>query len=477
MGRGVAFTELSHELRRPAGVGLAWMRSDSQNQVMAVIRRLALDRRTFLRGSASILALPWLDAMAPACTPLPAATRRAMFVFSPNGMDMPRWQCKGEGRKAQFGETLAPLAAMRDRFTVFSGLALDGGRAHGDGPGDHARAAASYLTCAHPRKTGGADIHVGASIDQVIAKHVGKATMWPSLELGLERGRSAGSCDSGYSCAYSSHVSWRTPSKPVAKETDPQAVFARLFGDPENARSAAEARDQRKHERSVLDVVLADAKALDKQLGATDRRKLADYLDAVRELERRLERLDGEAPEVELPDGLLDGGSAYEQRLALMYEIIALAFASDLTRVVTFMVGNAGSNRSYRFLDVPEGHHNLSHHGKDPKKRAAIGRINRFQVEQFGAFLDRLASVTDATGDLLGQSLVVFGSGLGDGNRHNHHNLPVLLAGEGGGAAKGRGHESLDKETPMANLYLAIANAMGCRNQQFADSTGPLRLG
>lgn len=443
---------------------------------MPPIRRLALDRRTFLRGSACALALPWLDAMAPACAAAPPQPRRAVFVFSPNGMDMPRWRPEGVGRRAKLVEILEPLRPVRKRLTVFSGLAIDGGRPHGDGPGDHARSAGTFLTCAHPRKTAGADIHVGVSIDQVIAEHVGSETALRSLEVGMERGRSAGSCDSGYSCAYSTSVSWRAPDTPLAKETDPRAVFARLFGDPETAQSAEQAGRRRARERTVLDAVLADAKSLDRKLGAADRRKLADYLQAVREFEQRLEKLGEEAPEVALPDGLLDGGNAFEHRLALMYDIIALALASDSTRVVSFMVGNAGSNRSYRFLGVPDGHHNISHHGKDAGKRDAIAMINRFHVEQLARFLARLEREQSGDGDLLSQSLVVFGSGIGDGNRHNHDDLPMLLAGEGGGAAKGRGHVVFDKETPAANLHLAVARAMGCEDERFADSSGALDL-
>lgn len=443
---------------------------------MPAIRRLALDRRAFLRGSATAMALPWLDAMRPALSPMPAQPRRALFIFSPNGVDMPRWRVDGEGPRAELNETLAALRPMQDRLTVLTRLAIDGGFSHGDGPGDHARAAGSFLTCAHPKKTAGADIHTGVSVDQWIAEHVGGETVLPSLELGMSRGRSAGSCDSGYSCAYSSNVSWRTPTTPVTKETDPRAVFGRLFGDPAIATSQAAARAQRARDRSVLDLVLADAKSLQRELGQQDRDKLDAYLQAVREFEVRLGKLDDEQPEVDLPDGLMSEDRTYQHRLGLMYEIIALAFASDSTRVCSFMLGNAGSNLSYRFLDVPEGHHNLSHHGKDAHKRKQIARIDRFQLERFTAFLQRLASETSGDGDLLSQSLVVWGSGIGDGNRHNHDDLPVILAGEGGGAAKGRRHAAFPRRTPMANLYLSIAHAMGRNDESFADSTNRLPL-
>jgi Protein of unknown function (DUF1552) len=443
---------------------------------MLPIRRLALDRRAFLRGGVACLGLPWLEAMQPALGRPPAATARCLFVFSPNGMHMQRWRPNGAGATAELTHTLAPLQPLRERLTVWSGLAIDGGRAHGDGPGDHARAAASFLTCAHPRKTGGADLQVGASVDQVIAAAVGRDSSFASLELGLERGAAAGICDSGYSCAYSNNISWRTPDTPVAKETEPRAVFARLFGDPGQALDRRAALDEQRRNRSLLDLVQADARSLAATLGSGDRQKLEQYLQSVRELEQRLQRLDGDDTGTPLPAGLLDSGQGYAEKLALHYELIALAFATGRTRVATLMLGNGGSNRSYKFLDVPDGHHDLSHHGKNFDKLAALAKINEFQVTQLATFLQRLRTQADGDTDLLANSLVLFGSGIGDGDRHNHDDLPVLLAGEGAGAAKGRGHVAFPKETPMANLHLAIANAMGVKAERFADSTGALAL-
>ena len=413
--------------------------------------------------------------MQPACAPAIRKPVRSVFVFYPNGVNPQHWRPDGVGRSAKYGRTLAPLQPLRDRVTVFSGLAIDGGRAHGDGPGDHARAASSFLTCAHPRKTGGSDIHVGVSVDQLMVEHLGVATTFPSLEVGMERGRKSGVCDSGYSCAYSGNISWRTPSTPVAKETNPKAVFARLFGDPDVAYDAEIMRQKRVRHRSVLDAVNADARSLAARLGATDRRKLDDYLQSVRELEQRLDRLDDEVPEMDVPEGLIERGS-YTDRLDLMYEILAMALSSDSTRVVSFMLGNAGSNRTYRFLGVPDAHHGLSHHGKDEKKRERIARIDNFHIKAFGRFLERLAGEQDGDGDLLSQSMVLYGSGLGDGNRHNHDDLPVLLAGEGGGRVSGRGHVRLGEETPMANLYLAMMHAVGREDERFADSSGLLAL-
>jgi hypothetical protein len=444
--------------------------------VMPFLRRQALDRRTFLRGGAACMALPWLDAMAPAMSGPPKGKPRAVFVYAPNGMNMEEWRPKGQGHGAKFGGTLTSLEPLRKRLTAFSGLGIDAGSAHGDGPGDHARAVSTYLTCAHPRKTGGADIHVGVSVDQAIAKQIGGASPFASLEVGMDRGKSAGVCDSGYSCAYSNNMSWVAPDQPVAKEADPRAVFARLFGDPESALNREQQRQQRDWDRSVLDLVNADAKSLRNKLGPADRRKLEQYLESVRELEKRLQQEPEEEELTPVPDGLLDGSRDFPKKLQLMYELVVLALTTERTRVVTFMLGNGGSNRSFRFLGVPEGHHTLSHHGKVEKKRAAIAKIDRFYVDQFASFLQRLTEQQDGDADLLSNSLVLYGSGISDGNRHNHHDLPMLLCGEGAGAAKAQGHITHANKTPMANLYLSVMKAMGCRADQFADSREPLRL-
>ena len=444
---------------------------------MRPFRQVALDRRSFLRGSACAMALPWLDAMQPALRAAPPAPVRCLYVFSPNGVNMREWRPRGQGLDAKFGATLQPLEGLRQRLTVWTGLAIDGGRSHGDGTGDHARAGASFLTCAHPRKTGGADLSAGISVDQLIASKVGSNTAFPSLELGMEKGAAAGICDSGYSCAYSNNISWRAADAPVAKEVNPRAVFARLFGDPEGSRNSASERQRRRLEKSVLDAVSADARSLAGRLGHADQQKLDQYLQSVRELELRLARVESDAAQqVPVPEGVLATGAGYDERLALVYDLITLAFVTDRTRVVTLMLGNAGSNRSYEFLGVPDGHHDLSHHGKKAEKLEAIAKINHFQIEQLARFLKGLAGQQDAQGDLLAQSLIVFGSGISDGDHHNHDDLPVLLAGEGGGAAKGLGHVRLGAETPMANLYLATMRAMGLADERFADSTGVLAI-
>ena len=445
---------------------------------MSNLRRVALDRRALLRGAGACLALPWLDAMLPAMSRAPRPRARAVFVFAPNGVNMDRWRVRDAFGAAGAGPTLAPLASLRERATVFGGLEIDGGKSHGDGPGDHARAVASFLTCAHPRKTGGADLRAGVSVDQEIARRLAGPEPFRSLELGMEHGRSAGVCDSGYSCAYSNNISWSAPDQPVAKETDPRAVFARMFGDPAAALDEEQRRVARSRKRSLLDLVRADAAALRGTLGAADRRKLEQYLDSVRALEQRLDQADRDQAEMlaDVPEGLMDTGASDVERLRLMYEVVALALATEQTRVVTLMLGNGGSNRSYRFLDVPEGHHSLSHHGGVEDKTEKLARIDRFHVEQLAAFAARLAAEQSGEHDLLHDTMVLFGSGISDGNRHNHDDLPMLLIGEGGGAAAGRGYLELGRRTPAADLYLAVMGAMGVEAEAFADSGGPLAL-
>jgi hypothetical protein len=433
-----------------------------------------LSRRAVLRGAFAVVPLPFLDAMQRA---LPSRDvvepRRTLFVFAPNGMKMDEWRPAAEGKLGVLPFLLEPLRPVHEHVTVVSGLAIDGGRAHGDGVGDHARAAASFLTCAHPRKTGGADIEVGVSVDQVLASQVGGATRFASLEVGMERGVVAGICDSGYSCAYTNNISWRSKETPVAKETEPRAVFTRLFGDPDAALDQKAVAAAQATRRSVLDAVLTDAKSLARELGGRDRAKLSDYLESVRELERRIEREESatqEAPPV--PSSVLAERGDFAMRVEAMYELLALAFSTDQTRVATFMLGNGGSNRSYRFLGVPEGHHDLSHHGNDPHKLAGIRAINRFHVERLSAFLQKLGATRAGSGSLLDVTTVVFGCGISDGDRHNHEDLPVLVAGGG----RGGRHIVLAKETPMANLHLAVMRRAGATDERFADSTGELSL-
>ncbi|MFZ4575750.1 MAG: DUF1552 domain-containing protein, partial [Phycisphaerales bacterium] len=355
------------------------------------------------------------------------------------------------------------------------GLTLDKARANGDGPGDHARSSASFLTGHQARKTAGNDIRIGVSVDQLAAKQTGASTRLPSLELGCENAPNSGNCDSGYACAYVSNISWRDETTPMSKIVDPAAAFERLFGDATQAAARAERLARRK---SVLDFVRADSARLASTLGANDRRKLDQFQTAVREVELRIDRARAETDEVpkpnmEPPTGIPRAASAH---IDLMYELMALAFQTDVTRVSTFMLGNDGSNRNYPEIGVKEGHHHLSHHQNNQEMIDQIRKIDRFQVERFATFIDKLSKIPEGEGTVLDNSMILFGGGIGDGNRHNHENLPVLLAGRGGGTIQTGRCVRFPKETPMCNLYLSMLDRMGSPVESFGDSTGPLSL-
>lgn len=441
---------------------------------MHVHRGLRLSRRTVLRGIGAAVALPVLDAMTPAFGAPPEAALRFVVVYMPNGMHMPDWRPPAEGAAFPLPHLLEPFAPLREHVAVFSGLAADGARAHGDGPGDHARAAGAFLTGTHPRKTAGADLRAGISVDQVAARKLGETTALRSLEIGAEAGRPSGECDSGYSCAYSNNLAWASATTPLPKETDPREVFDRLFG---GARLPPAERERRRAaRRSVLDFALEDARRLAADLGAADRRKLDEYLDAVRALEVRVARGAGESDAAAADaDAVRPAGAPADLRehVRLLYDLVLAALRTDRTRVVTFMLGNEGSNRSYRFLGVPEGHHELSHHGGDAAKQAKIRTIGRFHAGEFAAFLGRLHAVREDDATLLGRSLVLFGSGIADGNAHDHHDLPVLVAG-GAGGFRGGVHLRSRQETPVANLYLSLLDRLGVRASSFGDATGRL---
>jgi hypothetical protein len=396
------------------------------------------------------------------------------FVYVPNGVNMANWTPKGLGADFELPATLEPLKAHQKDLLVLSGLAHDAGRAYADGAGDHARASATFLTGCRARKTPGADIKVGVSVDQVAAQKIGNLTRLPSLELGTDKARLAGNCDSGYSCAYSFNISWKGEATPMPPEVDPRLVFDRLFGNGQSG-EMAEARIKRdRYKKSVLDFALEDARKLKADLGYTDRRKLDEYLTAVRDLEQRIERANNFAttlPDYNRPTGI---PRAYEDHLKLMFDLLTLAFQTDTTRISTFIMAHDGSNRQYPFIGVRDGHHDLSHHQGDEEKLAKIAKINRFHTTQFAYFLEKLKSINEGDGTLLDNSMIVYGSGLGDGNRHNHDNLPVLVAGKGGGTIQTGRHVRMAKETPMTNLFLSVLDRVGAPVDRIGDSTGLL---
>jgi prepilin-type N-terminal cleavage/methylation domain-containing protein len=428
------------------------------------------------------IALPLLKAMTPpgvaavdAKAPAAVAPTRAAFVYVPNGVHMPAWTRAKVGAEFDLPPILAPLGAVRDDLLVLSGLALDPARAHGDGGGDHARAMAAFLTGAHPLKTNGADLRAGVSVDQVAADRIGKATRFPSLEIGCEGGKTAGACDHGYACAYQTNLSWRGESTPAAKEIDPRLVFERLFGGPDLTENEA-ARGRRERDRkSILDFVGEDAARVRGNLGAADRRKLDEYLAGVREVERRIALAQ---PAVEVgpttypkPVGV---PADFRDHVRLMSDLLVLAFQADLTRVATFVFANDGTNRSYPGVGVPEGHHDVSHHGGDRTKQDKILAVNTFHVEQLAYLLGKLKVVPDGDGTLLDRCLILYGSGISDGDAHNHDDLPILLAGRGNGTVKGGRHVRYARETPLTNLYLSILDRLGAPVSAFGDSTGRL---
>lgn len=438
-----------------------------------------LHRRTFLRGLGASIALPILDAMTPAFaapnkTVSKAPTRMA-FVYVPNGIIMPDWTPVEEGTNFQFKPIMAPLEPHRDKLQVLTGLMQNGGRALGDGPGDHARAASSFLTGMHPKKTAGADIKIGISVDQAAAQKIGSATRFPSLELGLEDGRLVGSCDSGYSCAYSNNLAWRTDNSPLPPEINPRLIFERLFGSGDEVEDAASRARRLKYEKSMLDSVITETGSMQSKLGPTDRRKLNEYLYSIREIEKRIAANERDSKQMAPPFAKPEGAPLdYSEHCRLIYDLMTVAFQMDATRVITLMMGREGSSRAYREIGISDAHHPLTHHRGNEDMIAKVKQINRYHVEQFAYFINKLRNTPDGEGSLLDHSMVLYGSGIADGNRHTHHDLPVVLAGGGNGTLTTGRHKRYPSETPMANLFVSMLDRMGAPTEAIGDSKGKL---
>ena len=436
-----------------------------------------LSRRTLLRGIGTAVALPWLEAMGrlsayAADTPGRKAPNRLAFLYVPNGKDMPNWTPRAEGRLTELPPILAALAPVKDDLLVLTGLAADKARPYGDGGGDHARAMAAFLTGVHPHKTDGADIRAGTSVDQIAAQRIGELTRLRSLEIGGEAGSMAGNCDSGYSCVYSSTVSWKSSTQPLPKEINPKLVFERLFGQPGGPERAR--RDLAR--RSVLDFIRDDSQSLVAKMGSGDRQKLDEYFTSIREIELRMERA-AKLPAVNAPAGVTAPAGlpdSYAEHLRLLCDMLVLAFQADVTRVCTFVFANESSNRSYPELRVNEGHHELSHHGRDPEKIRKVRAINEFHVAQLAYLLKRLKGIREGDGTLLDNCMIAYGSGNSDGDRHNHDDLPILLAGRGGGTIATGRHVRFANETPVTNLWTSLLERMDVRVPLVGDSTGTL---
>lgn len=440
---------------------------------------ILIPRRTILRGLGTAMSLPLLEAMLPltalAQSVRPKTTRMA-FMFVPNGIDMANWTPTYEGSLGVLPPILEPLGDLKSKINILTGLTQQNAFALGDGPGDHARSTATWLTGVHVKKTSGSDIRAGISADQVAAMHLGKLTRYASLEIGCERGAQAGDCDSGYSCAYSSNISWRGESTPNAKEVNPRLVFERLFGS--GTAEDAESRLRRQQYRlSILDFVNEDASKLRNQLGAKDQQKLDEYLTAVREIEQRLQRVETEQMKEALAGATRPTGipSDFGEHIRLMGDMMVLAFQADLTRVCTFMYANDGSNRPYPMIGVADGHHDVSHHGHNPEKLTKKQKIDRFHTEQLAYVLRKLDSVKELDGSLLDHSMIVYGAGISDGDRHNHDDLPILVAGGASGTLKTGRHVKYPNHTPMNNLFLSMLDRVGCPMDKLGDSTGKLQ--
>ncbi len=440
------------------------------------ISKQALPRRTFLRGIGATVALPLLDAMVPALTAAArtaaAPVRRLGFIYFPNGANMFQWPSAGDATQLELSPTLAPLGKVRDAVTAFSGLDNAPADAWGDGSGDHPRSGSSWLSAVHPKKTEGADVRAGTTIDQIAAAEFGKETPLGSLELCLEPAGWVGSCGgTGYSCAYTDTIAWRTPTTPLPMERNPRNVFNRLFGD---GATAEERIARRRLDRSVLDSVTEEIAGLQRRIGPADQLRLTEYLDAVREIERRIQRAEAHSasmPDVDRPLGIPDGTVAH---CKLMYDLQVLAYQADVTRVVTFQLGREVSQRTFPEIGVPDPHHSNSHHLNDPARLEKIARIDTFLVQLFAYYLEKLQATPDGDGSLLDNVMVLYGGGISDGNLHIHTSLPLVVAGRGGGRLAGGRNLEYAAGTPHANLLVSLLHKAGVPVEKIGDSTGRL---
>ncbi len=441
-----------------------------------IITRKPMGRRTVLRGMGTTMALPLLEAMMPAASraaeEAAASRKRLQVIYTPNGMMMQNWT-PASGENFAFSPILKPLEPYRNQLTVFTGLSQEQSEALGDGAGDHGRCCGGYLTGTHVKKTEGADITAGISMDQLVAKQFGNQTQIPSLELGLEPPSLVGSCDSGYSCAYTNTLSWSSPSTPLPVTINPREVFEQLFGDGDSLDSKSRLA-QLKRQASILDFVADDAKRLSANMGANDKHKLDEYMTSVRDIERRIQKMEqgggdvAALPAFARPSGVPDG---FEDHAHMMVDLMVLAAQADLTRVNTLMLARETSARSYPEIGVPDGHHPLSHHGNDPEKMARLTKINTLHMEQVAYYLKRMSETKEGDGTLLDHTMLLAGASLADPNAHSHRDLPTIVAG---GLIKGNRHMVAPKQTPMTNLMLAMMDTLDVKVEKLGDSTGRL---
>ena len=440
-----------------------------------IISKKTLARRTVLRGVGATLALPMLDAMVPALSGISGRAaepvRRLGWVYSPNGMAMDAWTPAATESLA-LSTTLSPLASYREQTVVVSGLAQGQAEALGDGNGEHTRATATWLNGVHPRETEGADVRAGKTADQIAADQLGRTTSLSSLELAIDQDFLVGSCDNGYSCIYMNTIAWRDATTPLPMQNNPRVIFERLFGE---GGSTANRQTEFQKDRSILDAITSDLARLQRDVGSSDRARVTQYLDAVRAIERRIqlsEQNDTELPELERPVGIPE---SYQEHVTLMFDLMALAYQVDMTRVFTFMLGRELNGRAYPEIGIPDSHHGLSHHRYDTTKLAQLAKINTYHVSLFTHFLDALADTPDGDGSLLDHSLLMYGASLSDSNKHSHFDLPLLLVGGGAGQLKGGRHLQYPRDTPMTNLLVSQLEKAGVRlDEGLGDSTGRL---
>ena len=435
-----------------------------------IITKKALPRRTFLRGMGATVALPLLDAMIPSMTAFArtaaAPVRRLGFVYMPMGCDLPRWTPPGEGRLAELSPSLQSLASVTDQLTVISNLELKNAY-----PGTHATSNAAFLSAAKAKWTESTDYYLGTTVDQIAAQQIGQQTLLPSLELSMDLLQTIGQCDNGYACVYQNNLSWSSPTTPLPAEAHPRIVFERLFGE---GGSAADRRAALQRRASLLDWVRDDITRLQKDLGPEDRTRVGQYLDTVREVERRIQKAESETKDNALPDLDRPTGvpAAYADHAKLMFDLQVLALQADVTRVITFQLARETSNRTYPEIGVADPHHPLTHHGNDPEKIARMAKINAFHVSLFAYLVEKLKATPEGDGSLLDHTLYLYGSGMGNPNVHDHVNLPILVAGGGATGVKGGRHIKYSAPTPLANLHLTLLERVGVRMDAFADSKG-----
>jgi hypothetical protein len=435
-----------------------------------IITKMALPRRTFLRGMGASLALPLLDAMVPSMTALTRTAaepvRRLGFVYMPMGCDITRWTPPGGNRLADLSPALQSLASVSDQLTVISNLELKNAY-----PGTHATSNAAFLSAATAKWTESTDYHLGTTVDQIAAQHIGQQTLLPSLELSMDLLQTIGQCDNGYACVYQNNLSWSSPTTPLPAEAHPRIVFERLFGE---GGSAADRRAALRRRASLLDWVRDDISHLQRRLGPDDRVRVDQYLNTVREVERRIQKAEAETTSEQLPDLDRPVGvpALYADHAKLMFDLQVLALQGDVTRVITFQLARETSTRTYTEIGVPDPHHPLTHHGNDPEKIARMAKINAFHVSLFAYFLEKLKSTPEGNGSLLDHAVYLYGSGMGNPNVHDHVNLPILVAGGSAGRVKGGRHIKYAEPTPLANLHLTLLERVGVRMDAFADSKG-----